>query len=54
MNSQSNADTLHSQVILLRMQGKTTDELLAIWQENDNNVWGKEDFDAVQRILWSA
>jgi hypothetical protein len=51
MSNQSNADALHSQVVLLRMQGKTTEELLAIWQENDRTQWSKEDFDAVQTVL---
>jgi hypothetical protein len=49
MNNQ--ADALHSQVVLLRMQGKTTEELQAIWQENDKSKWSKEDFDAVQKVL---
>ena len=49
MNSQ--ADSLHSQVVLLRMQGKTTEELQEIWQENDKSKWSKEDFDAVQKVL---
>ena len=49
MNNQ--ADTLQSQVVLLRMQGKSTEELQAIWQENDRSNWSKEDFDAVQKVL---
>ncbi len=51
MNNQSDADVLHSQVVLLRMQEKTTEELQSIWQENDKSKWSKEDFDAVQKIL---
>jgi predicted transcriptional regulator len=51
MNNQSNADILHSQEVLLRMQEKTTEELQSIWQENDKGKWSKEDFDAIQRIL---
>src|SRR6266511_4174101 len=51
MNRQSDADSLHSQVVLLRIQGKTTEELQVIWQENDKSKWSKEDFDAVQKVL---
>ena len=49
MNNQ--ADDLHSRVVLLRMQGKTTEELQEIWQESDKSKWSREDFDAVQKIL---
>ncbi len=51
MSNQTNADVLHSQVILLRMQGKTTEDLITIWQENDKAKWSKEDFDAVRQVL---
>lgn len=47
----SQADSLHSQVVLLRIQEKTTEELQAIWQENDNSKWSKEDFNAIQKVL---
>ena len=51
MNDQTNANVLHSQAVRLRMQGKSTEELLSIWQENDTNKWSREDFDAIQKIL---
>jgi hypothetical protein len=51
MKATSNIDTLHSQVIFLKMNGKVTEELTEIWVENDQNAWNKDEFAAVQRIL---
>ena len=51
MNHQSNEELLHAQVVLLRLQEKSTEELAAIWQENDQSEWTKADFDAIQKIL---
>jgi hypothetical protein len=51
MKDQQDIDSLHSQVKLLQLRAKTTDELVSIWQKNDKSIWSKDDFDCVQRIL---
>ena len=51
MNNSSDIDALHSQVVFLKMREKDTAELTLIWQENNQEVWNKDELDAVQRIL---
>jgi hypothetical protein len=51
MKDSSDADTLHSQVIFLKMREKSTEELISIWIENNQKARSKEEFGAVQRVL---
>ena len=51
MKDSSDIDTLHSEVVFLKMREKTTEELTSIWTENNQKVWNKDELDAVQRIL---
>ncbi len=51
MTDSSDINTLHSQVIFLKMKGKSTEELISIWTENNHKVWGKDEFGAVEKIL---
>jgi hypothetical protein len=51
MKESSDPNGLHSQVVFLKMRGKSTEELISIWKENNQKVIGKEEFDAVAKIL---
>ena len=51
MNHSSDIDTLHSQVVFLKMREKTTEELTSIWEENNLKAWSKDELDATQKIL---
>ena len=51
MNHSSDIDTLHSQVVFLKMREKTTEELTSIWTENNPKAWSKDELDATQKIL---
>lgn len=50
-NEPSNINELHLQAILLKMQGKSTEELISIWTENDQKAYSKEEFATVQKLL---
>jgi hypothetical protein len=50
MTEQSDMDSLRAQ-IYERMSEKETEELVAIWQENDRDAWTDDAFDAVKAIL---
>ena len=51
MNNSSDIDTLHSQVILLKMRAKTTEELMSILAEKNQKNWSKAECEAAQRVL---
>jgi hypothetical protein len=51
MKDSSDIDELHSQVVFLKMREKSTDELISIWRENNQDTLNKDEFIAVQRIL---
>jgi hypothetical protein len=51
MNDSSDIDTLHAQVILLRMRAKTTEELMALLADKNQKNWSKEKREAAQRVL---
>jgi hypothetical protein len=37
--------------IVSQLEGRETDDLLKIWQENDRQEWSNEAFDAIEEIL---
>ena len=51
MANQPDAELLHSQVAVYKLQKKTTEELLAIWTKNDQTQWTHQDFDMIKKIL---
>lgn len=51
MKDSSNINALHSQVIVLKMREKSTEELISIWVENNQKTWSQEEFNAIQSIL---
>ncbi len=51
MNYSSDADKLHSMVLLLKMRAKSTGELTAIWTENDHSVWKTDEIEAARVVL---
>ena len=51
MNHSSDAEKLHSMVLLLRMRAKSTEELSAIWMENDRSTWKDEEIEAARTVL---
>ena len=51
MNDSSDADKLHSMVLLLKMRAKSTDELTYIWTENNRSVWKDDEIEAVRTVL---
>lgn len=51
MKDSSDINALHTQVIFLKMQEKSTEELISIWVENNQKVWSQEEFNAIQSVL---
>ena len=51
MSESSDLNELHSQVIFLKMRGKSTEELISIWTEYNQKVYSKEEFAAIEKIL---
>jgi hypothetical protein len=51
MSESSDLNELHSQVIFLKMRGKSTEELISIWTEYNQKVYSKEEFEAIEKIL---
>ena len=44
-------EELHSQMIFLKMRGKSTEELISIWTEYVQKVYSKDEFKAIEKIL---
>ena len=51
MKDSSDINTLHAQVSLLKMQEKSTEELISIWTEYNQKIHSKEDFEIIAKIL---
>jgi hypothetical protein len=51
MTESSELNELHSQVIFLKMRGKSTEELISIWTAYNQKVYSKDEFEAVEKIL---
>src|SRR5215216_8185489 len=51
MKDSSDIDELHSQVVFLKMREKSTDELISIWRENNQETLNKDEFTAIQKVL---
>ena len=51
MSESSDLNELHSQVIFLKMRGKSNEELISIWTEYNRKVYSKEEFKAIEKIL---
>ena len=51
MSESSDLNELHSQVIFLKMRGKSTEELVSIWTEYNQKVYSKEEFAVIEKIL---
>jgi hypothetical protein len=50
-DSSSDIDELHSQVVFLKMRERSTDELISIWRENNQDTLNKDEFTSVQKVL---
>jgi len=44
-------DPLREAHLLSKMREKETEELLAIWQQNDRQAWTEDAFDAIHKVL---
>ncbi len=52
MNGSSDIDTLHAQVILLKMRTKSTEELIIILADKNRKNWSEEEeYETAQRVL---
>ncbi len=51
MDHSSDAEKLHSMVLLLKMRAKSTDELTSIWTENDLGAWKDDEIQAARAVL---
>lgn len=51
MKDSSDINSLHSQVIFLKIREKSTEELISIWVENNRKKWSQEEFNAIQSVL---
>jgi hypothetical protein len=51
MSDSSDIDALHTKVILLKMRGKTTEELMSMLAEKSLEHWTQEEREAAQRVL---
>ena len=50
-NNQSDAELLHSQVAVFKLQKKATEELIAIWEKNDQTQWTNQDFEIIKKNI---
>lgn len=50
MNKEDHPDPLRAQ-IYAKMQEKTTEELLEIWEQHNRNIWTELAFDVIREIL---
>ena len=44
-------DPLREAYLLSKMREKETEELLAIWQQNDRQAWSDDAFEAINKVL---
>jgi hypothetical protein len=51
MKDSSDINSLHAQVIFLKIREKSTEELISIWAENNRKKWSQEEFNAIQSVL---
>ena len=51
MINSSDIDELHARIVLLKLREKTTEELISIWTDYDQNAYNSTEIDAVGKIL---
>ena len=51
MEEPNQNDPMREAHLLSKMREKETEELLAIWQQNDRQAWTDDAFDAIHKVL---